>query len=106
MNGRWLLCLATIYIRREVLAHSEEWQTLRSHLDGGSRSWIPPLVSFVAANLECAKATYLDALTLAQRLLHAAEDGTDKILGLGPAHLGPNGDSFNQVISGHSVDSI
>jgi hypothetical protein len=106
VNRLIFLCPAAIHICCEVLAHLEEWQALRCDFDWDSRSWISPLVSFVAANLECPKATYLDPLPLAQGLLHAAEDGTDEIFGLSPAHLGPHGDSFNQVISGHIWDPV
>ena len=106
MNALNFRCPAAVHICREVLAHLEEWQALRCDLDVGSRFRIPPLVSFVAANLECAKATYLDPLAQAQALLHAAKDRADEILGLGPAHLRPHSDSFNKVISGHDVNPV
>jgi hypothetical protein len=54
-----------------------------------SRARIPPDTGFTRFEIENAKATQFDAVTLLESLLHGFEDSLDRHLGFGLGNAGP-----------------
>ena len=63
---------------------------------------VPPLVSFVASNLECSEPTNLDSFSSKQGLFHAYENGIDHKLGMLPGHPLLLSQAFDQFRFGHA----